>query len=121
MKVSLVPCPVVPSAQNNGPAEGVKKRICVIITNLDSGIYILSYFKPFKKNLYGNNKEARLVRREENLMTQLNCRAGHALFFRLCACAFALLGDALRACAFALFFGLKFRAFAFALSRSRAP
>jgi hypothetical protein len=43
-------------------------------------------------------------------------RAGHALFFRLRACASALLEEALRA----LCFGLIFRAFAFALSRSRA-
>ncbi len=32
-------------------------------------------------------------------------RAGHALFFTLRACAFGLLGGALRAGAFALFFG----------------
>ncbi len=32
-------------------------------------------------------------------------RAGHALFFTLRACAFALFGGALRAGAFALFFG----------------
>ncbi len=40
----------------------------------------------------------------------MKLRAGHALFFRLHACALALLGEALRAGAFALFFGLKFRA-----------
>jgi hypothetical protein len=38
-----------------------------------------------------------------------------------CFLAFALLGGPLRACRFELFLRLKFRAFAFSLSRSRAP
>jgi hypothetical protein len=45
-------------------------------------------------------------------------RAGHALFFRLHDCAFALLGEALCACGFAHFFALNF---ALLRLRFRAP
>ncbi len=52
-----------------------------------------------------NDQTSDMVRYDNYRYLIPTVRAGHALFFTLRACAFALFGGALRAGAFALFFG----------------
>ncbi len=85
----------------------LRKSLLSLTSNNEDDIQLLGQeqIQPPVMDNSGNNNYNNNNGLHPDMRSWDDNRAGHALFFTLRACAFALLGGALRAGAFALFFG----------------